>query len=388
MTANSPANSSTAIVFAGIPAVNCALYHQVRFLVGDPAALVILDSGRRIFLVRDIELERARRSARAEEMFAPAEFTPADGLSGDRETATAQALAECLVRNRVTSIRGDRTLSLIYVEHIRARGIHVHYDRDLGVQARRQKDAQELGWLRHAQGVTEQVMRRACETIARAEPRQGGVLWHDGSQLTAERLRALVDVWLLERGFQNPASIIAAGPLGGDCHELGHGELRTGEPVIVDIFPQDKATRYYGDCTRTVVHGEIPSEVVRMHATVVAAKRAAIAACRAGVTGEAVHAATRGEVERAGYAMGLPPANAPASFCSMAHGTGHGIGLEIHEPPLLDRGGPALMEGDVITVEPGLYCPALGGVRVEDMVAVTASGCDNFNSLPEGLVWR
>jgi Xaa-Pro aminopeptidase len=125
-----------------------------------------------------------------------------------------------------------------------------------------------------------------------------------------------------------------------------------------------------------------------MHAAVVKAKADAIAAVRPGVTGEAVHAATAKAITGAGYAMGLPPADAPPTHIAMTHGTGHGIGLEVHEPPLLAEKGPALVVGDAITVEPGLYCPAIGGVRVEDMVVVTANGCDNLNRLPEGLDWR
>jgi Xaa-Pro aminopeptidase len=71
----------------------------------------------------------------------------------------------------------------------------------------------------------------------------------------------------------------------------------------------------------------------------------------------------------------------------MPHGTGHGIGLDVHEPPLIDVGGPELVEGDVLTIEPGLYCKAIGGIRIEDMVAVTKDGIENFNTLQTGLAW-
>ena len=86
--------------------------------------------------------------------------------------------------------------------------------------------------------------------------------------------------------------------------------------------------------------------------------------------------------------MGIPGPDAPDSFTSMTHGTGHGLGLEVHEPPLLAAGGPELLVGDVVTIEPGLYCKAIGGVRVEDMVVVTQEGCDNLNRLHEGLSWK
>jgi Xaa-Pro aminopeptidase len=210
----------------------------------------------------------------------------------------------------------------------------------------------------------------------------------DGAPLTAERVREAIDIFLLGKGYTNPPSIVAGGPEGGDCHNIGTGDLRTGQPVIIDIFPKCRETLYNGDCTRTVVHGEIPEEIAKMHAIVVEAKAAAIAAVRPGVTGEQVHAATAKVITACGYPMGLPPDDAPDSYCGMVHGTGHGVGLDVHEPPLLDKGGPALVVGDILTVEPGLYSKVIGGVRVEDMVVVTETGCDNFDARPEGLDWK
>jgi Xaa-Pro aminopeptidase len=378
----------TARLLAGIPATNKSLFHAVRFNVGDPAACIdFLRDGQaphRVFICRDIEMDRARRQARADAVACPRDFEPHGGLSGDRETATAQAVAECLRRQGIDRVEADRTLPLIYAEHVRRAGIAVEYDPQLGVMSRRTKDAQEVEWLAAAQRATEDAMRMACETVARAVPGRDGVLVHDGERLTAERLRFMIDVHLLRLGFQNPPSIVACGPQGADCHEHGHGDLRTGEPVIVDIFPRNRKTLYNGDMTRTVVHGAVPPLVASMHAAVVAAKRAATAAVRPGVTGEAVHQATLGALRAAGFESGQP---AQPRVPVISHGTGHGIGLEVHEPPLLAPKGPELVVGDVLTIEPGLYALEIGGIRVEDMVAVTKDGCENFNSLHEGLDW-
>ncbi|MBL9140943.1 MAG: aminopeptidase P family protein, partial [Phycisphaerae bacterium] len=238
-----------------------------------------------------------------------------------------------------------------------------------------------------AQQATERAMKMACETVARASTTRNGVLTYEGEPLTSDRLRFLIDVQLLREGFANPPAIVAGGPQGADCHEHGSGDLRTGQPIIVDIFPRDQRTLYNGDCTRTVVHGEPHPDVVRMHHTVIEAKRAAVAATRAGATGEDVHRATLSVVHARGFASGLPPADAPDSWCGMTHGTGHGIGLDVHESPLLDFKGPVLVRGDALTIEPGLYGKQHGGVRVEDMVVVTESGCENLNTLFEGLNW-
>ncbi len=388
----SPADrKQAAVVMAGVPLANAALYHRIRFAVVDP--VVYLDvpltaGGRRsILILRDIEMERARRHARVDQVACPADFAPAEGLSGDRETATAQAAAECLRRAGVVRAVGDRSLPLIYAEMITRLGIALECDLELGVAERRSKSEQEIELIRQAQHTTEAAMEMACRMVAAAEARADGVLLRDGEPLTSERVRAAVDHWLIDQGYTNPRSIVAGGPRGADCHDIGSGELNSGQPVIIDIFPRNRETLYNGDCTRTVVHGHVPDELVRMHAAVCQAKAAAIAAVRAGVTGEEVHLATTRAIEQAGYAVGLPGDDAPESYCALTHGTGHGVGLEVHEPPLLDLKGPRLVAGDVVTIEPGLYRRDLGGVRVEDMVVVRAEGCENLNRLPEGLDW-
>lgn len=365
---------------------------MTRFLVGDPTVYIELNEGESehssTLILRDIEMERARQHARADHIACPADFAPASGLSGDRETATAQAAAEFLLRRGIQRVTVDRSLPMIYCEMLRRAGIDPVCDLEWGVLERRSKDEQELGFLRAIQAITEQVIEMACSTIANAIPDAHGVLHHDGQALSSERLRTMIDIWLLERNGANPGAIVAGGPVGADCHHHGCGPLKTGQPVIVDVFPRCKSSLYNGDCTRTVVHGDIPSEVVRMHAAVLTAKRAATQAIQVGVSGDQVHQATIAAIERAGYRMGLPPVDAEDSFCSMPHGTGHGLGLEVHEPPLLAVGGPALLDGDVVTIEPGLYCKAWGGVRVEDVVVVRPDGCENINRLHEGLCWK
>lgn len=381
-----------ALLIAGIPALNMSLYRQIRFLVGDPTAYLQWkdESGTEhsVLILRDIEMDRAKRSARAKTIACPRDYAPEGGLSGDRETATAQAAAECLRRAGVKSVRSDRSLPLIYAEMARRAGLDVQCDIEWGVLERRSKDEQEIAWMEEAQNMTEGAMEMACQLIANANARADGTLEVDGEPLTSEIVRWRVDQWLLQRGYSNPESIIAGGAVGADCHDHGHGILRTSQPIIVDIFPRNRKTLYNGDCTRTVVHGDIPDVLIKMHAAVVSAKNAATAAVRPGVTGQAVHEATIKAMQDAGYPMGLPPKDAPSGYCSMTHGTGHGLGLEVHEPPLLDKGGPALIVGDCLTIEPGLYALGIGGIRVEDLIVVTPNGCRNLNRLPEGLCWK
>ncbi len=379
---------TTTRVFAGIPAINRTLYHRIRFSAGDPAALIETAAGATLIL-RDIEMARARKNARAQQVRCPADFPPAEGLSGDRETATAQALAECLCRQGIAAVEADRSLPLIFTHELQRRGINLRYNPALGVAERRVKDAQEIEWLRKAQKATAAAVVRTCQLVARADAAADGTLRHDGSPLTSERLQTCIDIWLLEEGFSNPGCIAAGGPQAADCHFCGAGPFHTGQPIIIDIFPCDKATHYHGDCTRTVVHGDIPDEVAAMHQAVVAAHQAGIAAAKPGATGEAVYQAAAAVIEQHGYRTERPAGTLTSTLPSMTHGLGHGIGLDVHEPPLLDFKGPELLAGDALTIEPGLYSNTIGGVRVEDQVIITSDGCENLTpELPAGLDWK
>jgi len=383
-------------LMAGVPTLNASLYRRIRFLVGDPVALLEIPNLNgtitSTLILRDIEIERAKVNAAADSFFSPKDFTPETGLSGDREVATAQATAECLRRAGVNSVTADRSLPMIFVDMIRKQGIAVVCDPDWGILERRQKDEREIQAISRAQEVTEIVMRRACETVGNAVAvRTGpmaGQLESGGVLLTSEWMRTKIDQWLLEFGFSNPESIVSGGPQGGDCHEHGSGPLLTGQPIIIDIFPRDKQSLYNGDCTRTVVHGEISPILQRMHSAVVSAKAAATNSIRPGMSGHDVHAVTFSVIQEHGFEVRLPTDDDPLDFTAMTHGTGHGVGLEVHEAPLLADNGVIILERDVLTIEPGLYCKSLGGIRVEDMVVVTADGCTSLNRLPEGLTWK
>lgn len=420
------APAPTVTIRAGVPSINKSLYRELRFAPPphDPVILITIGRepaasasrpwrGQRTAIVRDVELPRAKKpfgagGVRADEVFCYQDFTPTPGLSGDRETASAQSAAECLRRKGVQAVAADRTLPLIFWHYLRDAGIEVACDPSMGQMERRCKDAQEVEQLRHAQAVTEDAIRMACEYLASCTARADGVLLDKpdgrggkaerggggsgggGGVLTSERVKSLLDVYLMERGFSNPGHIVAGGPIGADCHHAGSGELRTLQPIIIDVFPCDMKSMYNGDCTRMVVHGreqDIPPAVRHMHQAVVDAKAAAIKSMRPGVTGEEVHKAALSIITSRGYGPDEKSVHAPGSKGGMPHGTGHGIGLDLKEPPLLDFKGPALVAGDAITVEPGLYREGIGGMRIEDLLIVTPQGVENLNKLPEGLTW-
>jgi Xaa-Pro aminopeptidase len=376
-------------ILAGLADNNPTLLHRIQFVPPDASVIIDFADGSSIYLVRDIEMARARAVVPAKRVCCPADFIPPGGLSADRDTALAQAAAECLRQAKQSSVQVDRTLPYLYAHFIRQADIAIHYSAELGVMDRRIKTEKEIEYLRQAQQVTGEAMTHACRTVAHAKPDSDGILHDDGSVLTSERLRSMITAFLLERNFSNHHdSIVATAPHAVDCHHFGSGPLRAQVPVVVDIFPMDQTTRYHGDMTRTVVWGEPADEVTEMHKAVCAAKKEGCAALVQGTTGHTVHQRTTHIIQKNGYPIlrgQLPDAAAPPS---MTHGTGHGIGLEVHEPILLDHGGGQIFANEVFTVEPALYSHEHGCVRVEDMALVTETGHQILAPIHEGLNWR
>jgi len=372
-------------LIAGIAEKNASLFRRLRVPLGDPGAWIEI-GGERIALVRDLEMDRVRQKSLADQVTCPANHPPQSGLSGDRETATAQAVAQLLSSRGAVEVVVDRSLPYIFAWHLQQAGLAVRYDSEFAVRDRRTKTAEEIQWLADAQRATERVMQQACEMIAASTATADGTLRCDGEVLTSERLKSFVAIKFLQQGFtMGHGAIVATAPDVADCHHAGTGPLRTEVPIIIDLFPRGESSRYWGDCTRTVVHGQ-PSDTVRaMHRAVVAAKTAAEALLMPGNLASDVHQAAETALIQHGYSVSR---GTLTDEPSIQHGTGHGIGLEVHEPILLDHGGGEMFAGEVFTVEPGLYGRRDGGVRIEDMVVVTQDGPNNLNELPVGLCWK
>ncbi len=210
----------------------------------------------------------------------------------------------------------------------------------------------------------------AAERVLRASRIAGRRLVYRGATLTSERLKFAIETACLEAGATSVNTIAAGGDQACDPHERGSGPLRPHELIVVDVFPRVQATGYYGDMTRTFLRGRANEAQRALVAAVRAAQRAALRAVRAGVEGSAVHAAVTGVFARRGYETKRTARRSVGFF----HGTGHGLGLEVHEAPRLGAAAhAALPRGAVVTVEPGLYYPGLGGCRIEDVVQVTSA---------------
>jgi Xaa-Pro aminopeptidase len=267
---------------------------------------------------------------------------------------------------------------------VRANGVDLICQPDLLKARRELKEPAELAAIESAQRAAERAMQAAMDLIAGSLVDDDGLLYAGEVPVTSERLRTAIDASLLEDKCSGEGTITAWGPDSAQPHNRGHGPIRAGQPIVVDIFPRHNEYRYHADMTRTFSKGAPDPQLARMYELTNAALDLALGLIRAGTTGRAVFEAVCRHYEDHGCATYLRNNTFPEA--GFIHSLGHGVGLSVHEGPRLGRPENVLREGEIITVEPGLYVPGLGGVRIEDMVVVTAVGCRNLTVFPKTLV--
>ncbi|GAD51456.1 Xaa-Pro aminopeptidase [Halarchaeum acidiphilum MH1-52-1] len=336
-------------------------------------------------LVSGLEYGRARSESRADAVRRYADYDY-HGLASEhgRDEAFRRVVARFLDEFDAADVATNARFPLGVADDLRARDVAVTPDRDDHVgDARAAKTATEVEHVREAQTANEASMR-AAETLIREASVADGVLRYDGGALTAERVKEEIEVTLLRHGCSLDETIVACGADAAEPHNRGSGPLRANEPIVIDIFPRSKTTKYHADMTRTFVKGE-PSDAAREFYDVTrGAFDAAFEALEPGATGADVHAAACEVYEDAGY----PTLRSdPGTETGYIHSTGHGVGLDVHEGPRLSEGADGeLVPGHVITIEPGLYDPDVGGVRIEDIAVVTEDGYEDLTDYPVEFV--
>jgi Xaa-Pro aminopeptidase len=343
-------------------------------------------------LVSSLEYGRATSESRATTVDRHADYDMRAAVEEHgRVEGTRRVLAAFLAERDVTSVAVPARFPLATAEGLRDHGVAVQTPETPPIgrggpavveDTRATKTATEVEHVRTAQAANEAAMRAAEGMLADASV-EDGLLHLDGEPLTSERVTTAIEVTLLEHGCALDETIVACGEDAADPHDRGSGPLAADEPIIVDIFPRDKTSKYHADMTRTFVVGTPSDRLASWYELTAAAKQSALDVLEPGVTGETVHDAVCDVYEDAGEPTLRSDEDAETGFI---HNTGHGVGLDVHEQPLVGPGGDELRPGHVVTVEPGLYDPAVGGVRLEDLVVVTEDGYENLTDYPERLV--
>lgn len=219
---------------------------------------------------------------------------------------------------------------------------------------------------------------RVVESILRAAVIEGDRLLYQGQVLTAERLREEIEIACLRRGAHALHTIVACGDQACDPHCRGSGPVRPHQLIIVDIFPRVARTGFHGDMTRTYLKGKATDAQCNLVDAVFQAQQSVLRMHRPGINGRELYQFVVDCFGRRGFRTETVDGVSTGFF----HGLGHGLGLEVHEPPRVSALDADLMPGHVVTVEPGLYYPGLGGCRIEDVVRITAGGCEMLSDHP------
>jgi Xaa-Pro aminopeptidase len=293
--------------------------------------------------------------------------------------AYEKVLARFLKKRGVRSAIVPANFPLRYAEELAANKIHVRSTNGIFWPEREAKSDKEVEMMGHALRITEKGLKRAIEVLKQSKPASGKRLRWNGKTLTSEMLRAEIDSAILRAGGIPNGTIVAGGDQACDPHERGFGPLYADSLIILDVFPRDAKTGYFGDMTRTVLRGRASDAQRKLWATVKAGQALALKKIRAGVDGMTIHKAIQEFFASRGFRTEIRKGRRVGFF----HGTGHGLGLEIHEHPRLQK--VTLKDRQVLTVEPGLYYPGLGGVRLEDVVLVTKTGCRILSRFPKQL---
>jgi Xaa-Pro aminopeptidase len=377
MTVTTAPSAHCATLFIAASETDSNLYYATKFIAPDPFIYLEL-KGERLLVMSDLEMDRARSQAAVDRVLSYSQIEREVRAQGVAEPGAVDIVHHILRSGGITHLQVPMNFSFGHAKRLQDLGYQLQAKREPFYERRVVKTAEEIAHIEDAQRATEAAVATAHAALRRADIR-GDLLWLDGAPLTSERIKKLINVALMERDCIAQHTIVAGGEQACDPHQEGNGPLPAHRSIIFDVFPRSAASRYFADMSRTVVRGAPSQELKRLYQTVLDAQDDAITQVRDGADGKKIHEGICERFEKAGYKTGLVNGRMQGYF----HGTGHGVGLDIHEAPRISRTGSILQEGHVVTVEPGLYYPGLGAVRIEDMVLVTRDGCRNLTSYPK-----
>jgi Xaa-Pro aminopeptidase len=361
------------------------LRHEVPLTLGDPFLYAEVDERKHI-VITDFEWPRLQEAGVDAELISPFGLGLDELLdSGLKYWEIALELTLRGVQKiGITEATVPHTFPLMLAEHLRANGVELTPDRELFDQRRRVKNDTELEGIRRAQRAAEAGMDAARDLFRRAQQSNGSLLV-EGKPLTSERVKLAIQDAFAQHGCSAEEFIVSHGAQSAIGHDMGSGEIRAGEPIVIDLWPKDAETACYADMTRTYCIGDIPDELRDYHGLVKESLDRSFKAVRAGANGPDVYAESCEPFHRAGHKTLLNKDPGEVIEDGYFHSLGHGVGLEVHEQPGLARAGEDLVAGDVVTLEPGLYRRGWGGCRLEDLVLVKDGGAEGLTDYPYDL---
>jgi Xaa-Pro aminopeptidase len=362
------------------------MYYLTKFLAPDPFIFLKRTDEEPIIVVSQMEYPRAQKQSIIKNVQSYSDYNYIEAVKSSKQpqlgaiTFIANVAKQELGRG--TMICVPPNFPVIAADILRNEGLAIEPMFGVVEKARETKDQQEVEIIKHIQRINEKVTSEAIELIADSKVDSNGTLLRNGEPLTVGKVKSFFGHKLLENGcLPEEDIIVACGTKTSDPHYSGEPEdkLKADQPMILDIYPRSIQKRYWTDMTRTVVKGKASSKLKKMFETVFEAKNASLDAIQAGAMASQVYDVCCDVLERAGYET---TRNGKKVTRGMTHSLGHGVGLQIHESPRMSELSTSpLEEHVVVTVEPGLYDPQVGGVRLEDIIEVTKGGYRNLTMM-------
>jgi len=357
--------SKKALLFFDDTLRNLDLRYLGGFDVHDP--FIAMQVGRKkIGVLNALEYGRALKESNFDEIIPLEDLTEAAQASGIEQPGPADHIAALAQKFGLTELQVPEDFPAVLLVKLSGLGLDLQVIEGAVFSQREIKTEAEVKAIRDGNRCAA-VGFAAAEQMLRESTINGRRLVHDGRLLTSERVRTAIQIACVKAGGFPADTIVAGGDQACDPHCRGTGALKPHELIIIDIFPRMFKTGYWGDMTRTFLRGEASDAQHNLVRAVADAQKAALRTIKAGVMANVPHGACQQVFAERDYVTELTPTGAVGFF----HGTGHGIGLAIHEAPRVGAVKRRLRKGAVITVEPGLYYPGLGGARIEDVVQVT-----------------
>jgi len=364
--------------------VDADILYGSGFFAYDPF-VYIEHRGRSVLVVADFECDRARAESKADSVWPAGVLAAGDARrrrTRNPDLTPAGLCAAALYKLKIRRVSVPEQFPLGIAQKLERAGFTLRVLKQPAYPRRLIKTEAEIRAVVEVQRQVERAMQ-AAEAMLRRSRAVRGRLVLAGKTVTAGDLRRVINLTLMERGIVAAQTVVAPGDQAVDPHNLGSGPIRPGQPVVIDIFPRSSGSHYFADMTRTIVKGRPSAELARQYQAVLQAQKLGLSMIKPGVAVRTVHRAIMDFFVRLGYATG----EIDGRFQGFTHSTGHGVGLEIHEPPKVGLVSPSVRfrKGMLVTVEPGLYYLGTGGVRIEDLVLVTDRGIRNLTRYPKRL---
>jgi Xaa-Pro aminopeptidase len=356
------------------------MLYAVGFFVPDPF-IFFQHKKRKYVVMSDLEVDRAKRQATVDQVLSLSDYQRKLRKTGTPSPTMIDVL-ELLFRERgIRSLTVPANFSALLADELRNKSFNVEVKRDPFFPGREIKRAQEVRHIAESLRVAKLGLDAGIRTLKKTKAGRDGYLYLNSSKLTSETLKTAVNTTIMAQGWLPSHTIISSGNQCVDPHHEGTGPIKANTSIIFDIFPRSQKNGYFGDLSRTVVRGRASDKLKKIYATVQTGQKIGFDLIRDGINGKEVHQKILDLFAREGFPTGQIKGRMQGFF----HGTGHGLGLDIHEAPRIAPVDATLKTGHVVTVEPGLYYLGVGGVRLEDVVLVTDKGNKNLTDCPQFL---